>query len=208
MSKKFDMYGYDEIATNVFKKIYPVLAEQIVENTDKTKGKCMDIGSGAGHLGIEISKITDMEIYLYDLSEDSKEVALKKIVEEKIEDRVFPIIGDVKDIPFEDNSIDLIVSRASYKFWGDLEKAFSEIYRVLKPGGKTYIGGGFGSIKLKDEIENTMINRGDKKWVKGKKVKSPEEFKAKFTEIFKAIDIENYKFITDESGEWIIINKK
>jgi len=207
MSKKFDMYGYDEIATNVFNKIYPVLAKQIIENTQIKNGRCVDIGSGAGHLGKEVAKITDMEVVLYDLSEDSKVISSKKIIDENLEDRVFSLVGDVKDMPFDDNSMNLVISRASYKFWGDLEKSFKEIYRILKPGGKTYIGGGFGSRELKDEIEATMFSRKDKKWVKGKKRIPADKFKSEFIKIFKNINIDKYKFIIDETGEWIIITK-
>lgn len=207
MSEKFDMYGYDEIATNVFNRIYPVLAKQIVKNTEIKSGKCIDLGSGAGHLGIEIAKITDMEVYLYDINEDAKDISLRKIKIENLENRVVPVIGDAKNMPFKDESIDLIVSRDSYKFWDDLEMSFFEIYRVLKKGGKTYIGGGFGSLELKDKIEETMINRGNKKWKKGKKRISAEKFKSKFIDIFKNIGIENYDFKIDDTGEWVIITK-
>ena len=41
--------------------------------------------------------------------------------------------------------MDLVVSRGSIWFWDNPGKALKEIYRILKPGGKAYIGGGKGS---------------------------------------------------------------
>ena len=43
----------------------------------------------------------------------------------------------MKDI--DDNSIDLVVSHGSIHHWRDVQAAFSEIYRVLKPGGLAYL---------------------------------------------------------------------
>ena len=57
---------------------------------------------------------------------------------------------------FPDEFADLIVSRGSYIFWEDLEKALLEIYRILAPGGKTYIGGGLGNEKLAAAIHKKM----------------------------------------------------
>jgi len=52
-------------------------------------------------------------------------------------------LADAQYLPFRDNYADVIVSRGSFQFWDDKQKAFSEIYRVLKPGGIAYIGRGF-----------------------------------------------------------------
>jgi len=42
---------------------------------------------------------------------------------------------DAQQLPFSDNSIDLIVCCFGYMFVPDKPKAFAEAYRVLKPGG-------------------------------------------------------------------------
>lgn len=43
---------------------------------------------------------------------------------------------NAQDLPFEDNSIDLVVCCFGFMFVHDRPKAFSEVYRVLKPGGQ------------------------------------------------------------------------
>lgn len=43
--------------------------------------------------------------------------------------------GDIEDMPVSDNSADVIVSNCVLNLVPDKQKVFSEIYRVLKPGG-------------------------------------------------------------------------
>ena len=49
-------------------------------------------------------------------------------------------------MPFADKSFELVVSRGSFPFWEDKVGGFREVYRVLKPGGIGFIGGGFGRM--------------------------------------------------------------
>jgi SAM-dependent methyltransferase len=43
--------------------------------------------------------------------------------------------GDIEDMPFKDNLADVIVSNCVLNLVPDKEKAFAEMYRVIKPGG-------------------------------------------------------------------------
>src|SRR5262249_41591750 len=45
-------------------------------------------------------------------------------------------IMDAQQLPFSDNSIDLVVCCFGYMFVPDKTKAFAEAYRVLRPGGR------------------------------------------------------------------------
>lgn len=46
------------------------------------------------------------------------------------------ITGDIEHLPFEDNSIDKITSNGVFSLLPNISKAFSEMFRVMKPGGK------------------------------------------------------------------------
>ncbi len=48
------------------------------------------------------------------------------------------------------------MSRGSVFFWEDKAGAFEEIYRVLKPNGRTYIDGGFGTAELREKVTKEM----------------------------------------------------
>lgn len=207
-TSQFNMYGYKDLVTNVFNKIYPVIAKQVIEYTEIKKGVCLDIGSGTGDLGVEIAKLTNMTVYLMDISLDGKNIANEKIKNENLVNRVIPIVGDVHNIPFNNNSIDLIVSRSSYRFWKDKTKAFKEIYRVLRKNGKAYIGKGYGNEILKEEIEKTMFKINPQKWYPGKKEMNLEEFKEYFYKALEENQIGKYDFISNKSGNWLVIEKE
>jgi ubiquinone/menaquinone biosynthesis C-methylase UbiE len=154
--KKIDVLKYDQIAREVFAPVYPLIAEQIVQNTGIKEGICLDIGSGGGYLAIALAKITDLNFYLLDCSQEFLAIASKNIADHGLNGRAKTLHGDVHQIPLDDCSINLVVSRGSYRFWNDQRKAFEEIYRVLAPGGMGYIGGGLGSSEIKERIFKEM----------------------------------------------------
>lgn len=45
----------------------------------------------------------------------------------------------MEKMPFEDNSIDNVISNGAFCLAPNKKKAFEEIFRVLKPGGKISI---------------------------------------------------------------------
>lgn len=49
------------------------------------------------------------------------------------------IVGDIQNMPFDDNSIDAIVCLAVLEHVENPTQAYKEIYRVLKPGGYVFI---------------------------------------------------------------------
>lgn len=194
---------YDELATNVFYPIYPVIAMQIKEKTgNMEKGYCMDIGSGNGYLGIALAKITDMQVTLYDISQEILKIADKRIEENNIKHKVNTEVGNVESINKPDESVDLIISRGSVFFWEDRVKAFREIYRVLKVGGYAYIGGGFGTKELKDEIDRIMVEKNPN-WGNNLKTGSAKTF----SEEIEQAGIKTYEITENDFGIWMVIEK-
>lgn len=205
---KMKSYEFDEIATNVFGRAYPIIADQAVEQTGIAEGICMDLGSGGGHLGLALAERTGMEVYLYDISEDAVAIASNRIIDRGLEEKVKAIKGDVESIPLKDNAVDLIISRGSLWFWNDKFQAFKEIYRVLKPSGKTYIGGGFGNAELKAEIDTEMRARSGESWQEREIAHRADATKRDMEAIMKAAEIRSFELVDDESGYWVIISKE
>jgi len=46
------------------------------------------------------------------------------------------VLGDIEEMPFDDGLFDVVISNCVLNLVPDKSKAFSEIYRVLKPGGR------------------------------------------------------------------------
>jgi ubiquinone/menaquinone biosynthesis C-methylase UbiE len=194
----FNVYEYDKIFREKFLLAFPVLAKEIIDYTKISKGTCVDIGCGPGYLALEVAKNSGLKIYALDISEPAIELAKQYIEKEGLANRIIPIVGDVHKMPFEDNSVDLAVSRGSLPFWDDKAKAFREIKRILKPKGIACIGCGFGSGYVKI-VNDKNYNR-----------KPPKKFT--HDSILKALDdadIKNYTVIDDYNrGYWIIIRKE
>lgn len=202
----FRYQEFDYIANNVFAPIYPIIAEQIKDNTKVNEGKCVDIGSGAGYLAIPLAKITNLYMYIYDLSEGMIELAKENIIKNELSNRAEAICGDVHNMPFENESINLVISRGSVFFWENKIEAFKEINRILMPGGMAYIGGGFGSNELEEEIETKMcqINAN---WKTEHKSRVGNNDTEKYKDILRKAGINKFKILEDGKEFWITIKK-
>ena len=148
---------YDKIAEEIFAPIYPDIAAVMIERTGIKEGKLLDAGCGGGHLGLALMKQGNYELTMTDIREEALKIAEKRADEQQV--RAEYVQSDIENLPFEDDSFDLIVSRGSMPFWDEQVKAFTEIYRVLKPGGWAYIGGGLGGEKHQKRIREFMRQR-------------------------------------------------
>jgi arsenite methyltransferase len=100
----------------------------------------LDIGSGAGFdlIYTALSSGKKVEYYGIDMTEEMVEQAKKNAIEAGIEKMYF-MHGYAEELPFISGTIDLVVSNGVINLVPDKPKVFSEIYRVLKPGGRFQI---------------------------------------------------------------------
>jgi len=50
------------------------------------------------------------------------------------------VVGDVRDLPFSDGSVDAVYSMGTIEHFDETERAVAEIARVLRPGGRAIVG--------------------------------------------------------------------
>ncbi len=74
-----------------------------------------------------------------DRAEKMLDVARKKLDKFRTTAEIEFAVGDATDIPFPDNSFDIVSISFGIRNVPDYRKALREIYRVLKPGGRTLI---------------------------------------------------------------------
>lgn len=196
----------DAIAKGPFAPIYPVIARQVIDTCGIAEGRCVDIGCGPGHLAMALAAASGLAIDALDSSADMLAIARENIQKAGLIGRIRPVCGDVHNLPYDDNSVDLIVSRGSLFFWDDPVRAFSEIRRVLRPGGRTFIGGGFGTAALKAQITEKM-RVIDPEWeVKAAGRLSPKNRDAIRGNLERA-GIPAVEIHEDEAGFWIMMEK-
>lgn len=198
---------FAKIAEEIFAPIYPVIADNIFRETGISSGRCIDLGSGPGHLGLALAaRNPELEIVLYDQSEEMLAIAQTRCLSTSFADRVTMQQGKAEDIPFSDNSAQLIVSRGSVFFWEDQLQAINEIYRVLAPGGFAYIGGGFGNETLQLKICEEM-RAVDSDWGATRKKRMGTQSTEHFTTLLQQSIVDNYKISQEKAGLWIIFKK-
>lgn len=117
----------------------------------------LDIGCGGGHMGLSVLRAAPgLRGVLLDKNPEAVAIAERRAAEWGLRNRMVAVVGDVARLPLADGSVDLAVSRGSLPFWEDLDRAFSEVLRVLAPGGMAYLGGGMGNPELARSIEQKM----------------------------------------------------
>ena len=93
----------------------------------------LDVGSGGGHVSYLAAKHV-REVTACDMSEDMLH-AVQKAASERGLGNIVTQQGTVENLPFEDNSFDVVASRYSAHHWRDVGLGMRQINRVLKPGG-------------------------------------------------------------------------
>lgn len=99
----------------------------------------LDIGCGGG---ININRMAEKAKKVYGVDYSIESVKLSREVNEKLirDGKVEIQEGNVKNLPFEEDTFDIVTAFETVYFWPDIEKCFGEVKRVLKPGGTFLIG--------------------------------------------------------------------
>lgn len=194
----------EKVMKGAFKKIYPEIARQIIERTKTTEGVCIDLGGGPGMLGIWLAKLSQLKVIVYDMMPECVELVAENSIANGVSGKVSARQGKAEQMNFADNSVDLVVSRGSIFFWEDQKKGLAEIYRILKPGGWAYVGGGFGNKEILDEILKAKAE--DKEWLEKRKKRMGKQLSFNFQAMLDGLHIQG-KVEQSEVGNWIIFRK-
>ena len=97
-------------------------------------GDSLEIGAGTGYFSLNLAQqglldrvtVTDISPGMLEtLSTSAKELGVE----------VETVVCEAEQLPFEDESFDLVLGHAVLHHIPDLDRAFAEFHRVLRPGG-------------------------------------------------------------------------
>jgi ubiquinone/menaquinone biosynthesis C-methylase UbiE len=114
-------------------------------------------GCNTGYCSFELSHLTKCTVTALDLNEEMLNSARKRL-EEEIEPYKSHISfqkGDAHELPFEDNTFDLVMSGGSTAFMTDKKKVAQEYQRVCKPYG--FVGDVF--LYYHEEPPQDLVDR-------------------------------------------------
>lgn len=99
-------------------------------------GLALDIATGTGELAFELVRQGARVVIAADFCPEMLLAAAKKPAFVGFKDRIRLMAGDTQALPFADDTFDCVVNGFMLRNVADLPATFTELCRVLKPGGR------------------------------------------------------------------------
>jgi SAM-dependent methyltransferase len=118
----------------------------------------LDLGSGAGFDAFLAAKKVGKKgkVIGIDMTPEMIKKAQANAIKYKYDNVEFKL-GDIEELPMEDNCIDVIISNCVINLAPNKDKVFKESYRVLKKGGKMFVS---DIVLLGELTEEQKSNEG------------------------------------------------
>jgi len=103
-------------------------------------GSALEVGSGPGFLGLDWLLRTSGTLLIgLDISPHMIQIAKNNARELGLADRAIHLLGSAETLPFEDHAFDAVFTSRSLHEWLNSSTVFTEMWRVLKPGGRLFV---------------------------------------------------------------------
>lgn len=111
------------------------IREILINSFTDSSAQVLEIGSNTGFTSLEIARTARCRVVGIDSVESAVKESTRLLREDhpEIQNRVEFKLASAYDLPFENESFDLVVAGGATSFMQCKEKALSEYYRVLKP---------------------------------------------------------------------------
>jgi SAM-dependent methyltransferase len=121
----------------------PDFLYELVEGLGLSRGsRAIDVGCGEGRHAVRLAQELGFEVVGVDPVPRHLEQARARSEEVRFE------LGSAEALPVEDASFDLVWCRDVLVHVADLERAYAEFHRVLRPGGRALVYQMFGTERL------------------------------------------------------------
>jgi len=107
--------------------------------TDANSKNILDIATGTGDLAILFAQTKAERIVGLDISEGMLNVGREKIKNLNLDSRIEMIVGDSENLPFADESFDMVTVSFGIRNFENLQKGLREILRVLSKNGQLIV---------------------------------------------------------------------
>lgn len=109
--------------------------EDLLNDLDIRPGaKVLDLGCGKGATSVFLARERDVAVVAFDLWVEEDELR-GNLEAQGVADRVTAVNGDARNLPFEDDEFDAIVSVDAFEYFGTDVRFLPSVIRVLKPAG-------------------------------------------------------------------------
>ena len=109
--------------------------EDLLSDLDLRPGaKVLDLGCGKGATSVFLARERDVHVVALDLWVEEDDLR-SHLDAQGVSDRVTPVNGDARCLPFEDEAFDAIISVDAFEYFGTDVRLLPNVLRVLKPAG-------------------------------------------------------------------------
>ncbi|UCF57986.1 MAG: methyltransferase domain-containing protein [Deltaproteobacteria bacterium] len=115
------------------------LSKRISEVVDMKDKKVLDVACGRGIFACYYAKNFGATVTGVDLSQEMIESSIQRAIKEGIEDSTGFKVADALNLPFPDDSFDVVVNECAVGLTPDPQKCLNEMLRVTKPGSYVVI---------------------------------------------------------------------
>lgn len=115
---------------------HKLMASQLVSKIP-AGGRVLEIAPGPGYFCIELARLGDFRITGLDISRSFVEIARNNAARAGLQ--IDFRQGNASNMPFDDETFDFTFCQAAFKNFSQPVRAIAEMYRVLRPGGKSLI---------------------------------------------------------------------
>ena len=170
-SKKVELKEKDEI-NRYFIQLYELVAS-VIDLKNKT---VLEVGSGRGGGADYIERyFQPLKMFGVDYSNNAIDFCNKVFKDSKVDFK----FGDAEKLPFQNETIDVVINVESSHCYANITAFFTEVNRVLKPGG--YFS--FADFRdkepfenLKDELANSGLELISSKNISSEVLKALDDF--------------------------------
>lgn len=135
---------YDRMNDAMSFGLHRLWKDRFVSRIKLTKdAQILDLASGTGDIVLRLLKKakqsnTELQITALDLTAEMMRPARARLIDQGLFTPITYIQGNAEELPFADNSQDIVTISFGLRNVPQIDKALSEAYRVLKPGGTFY----------------------------------------------------------------------
>jgi len=203
MSEKMDMHDLARV-NQLWGKVYPYLGDQVLGYYAKDWGDVLEWGPFSGGISFALqSKNPNLKIKIAVEEEDVYRLMQKMLKDGGYGDKIHLDKSRLIPLVYGDQAFDLVIIRGAYFFLDQEGAALREVYRVMKPGGVGFIGGGYG----KNTPQTTIDGIADESRLLNDRLGRIRVTVDMLREMVRKSGLSDHVKVVSEGGLWLLLEK-